>query len=353
MEDNQANEPVAPLREDGAVRIGIAGLGGHGRTIQYACEQAPNLHVTSVFDPNQEEAAAAANHFGCRISHSYEALIREKDIDAIVLVTPNHLHRSQVEAALSNGKDVFVEKPIANTITDGVAMIQKAEADGRVLMVGHNMRFGRAARKASDWIRQGKLGEIVSAEIHFSSDTGLILSKDAWRFKPEFCPLLPVMQLAVHAFDLIHYLIGRIEDVTTYTRSVTTEPGVIDSVTAVLRLEGGALGTMVSNYCTPVLFEYRIAGTEGLLRCTPDTFWFEQRGAGDAGIIEEDFSPYKNESYVRQMEAFGEAVRVQAIPETDGWVGLQALAVVEAMQRSAVNFISQPVQQFESQSLTI
>ncbi len=140
---------------------------------------------------------------------------------------------------------------------------------------------------------------------------------------------------------------------TTYTRSVTTEPGVVDSVTAVLRVEGGTLGTMVSNYCTPVLFEYRIAGTGGLLRCTPNTFWFQDRTAEEPTILEENFSSYGLESYVRQMEAFGEAVRVQAIPETDGWVGLQALAVVEAMQRSAVNLIPQPVQRFESQSLTI
>jgi predicted dehydrogenase len=83
-----------------AVRIGLVGLGGHGRTIQFACEQAPNLEVISVFDPVLEETEAAAARFGCRVAHSFEALIRENDVEAIVLVTPNHLHRSQVEAAL-------------------------------------------------------------------------------------------------------------------------------------------------------------------------------------------------------------------------------------------------------------
>jgi predicted dehydrogenase len=282
--------------------------------------------------------------------------MRENDVEASVLVTPNHLHRSQVEAALGAGKDVFVEKPIANMVADGVAMIQKAESDGRVLMVGHNMRFGRAARKAFELIRQGRLGTIVSTEIHFSSDTALHLSVDAWRLKPDLCPLLPVMQLAVHAFDLVHYLVGRIEEVGTFVRSVVTGPGVVDSVTAILRIEDGSMGVMVSNYCTPVLFDYRITGTEGVLRCTPHAIRFQSKQSGGDGsqdVEEADYSEYEMESYVRQMEVFGEAVRVQAIPETDGWVGLQALAVVEAMQRSAVIERPQAVQRFESESLAI
>ena len=337
------------MPEPPPVRIALVGLGGHGKTIQYACEQSPNLEVMAVYDLNLEEAEASAERFDCRIAPSYEILIREDDIDAISLVTPNHLHKAQVESALNAGKHVFVEKPIANTVADGLSMIQKAETNGLILMIGHNMRFSRSARKAKEWIEAGRLGTIVSTEIHFSSDTALHLPPDSWRLKPEFCPLLPVMQLAVHAFDLVHYLVGRIEDVSTFTRSISTGPNTVDAVTSSFSVAGGSLGTMVSNYCTPVLFEYRIAGTDGVLRCTPNSFWFQPRGEGE--FVEEDFSEFGLESYARQMEAFGRSVQEQTVPETDGWVGLQALAVVEAMQRSSIEQSPWKVQQFENPSV--
>src|SRR5690606_35171826 len=107
----------------------------------------------------------------------------------------------------------------------------------------------------------GHLGEIVTMEVHFSSDTALRLPRDSWRLRPEQCPLLPMMQLGIHGVDLVHYLAGPIETVFAHARSVTTPAGVVDSVTAQYTLSGGAHGTMISSYCSPVRFEYRIAGT--------------------------------------------------------------------------------------------
>ena len=133
-------------------------------------------------------------------------------------------------------------------------IITRAEAKGRVLMVGHNMRHWHAARQAKAFIAQGKLGQIISTEIHFSADTGMRLPVDSWRLKPDHCPMLPVMQLAIHGFDLVHFLVGYIVETTAYARSFLTNSEVVDSVTASFRLEDGSLGTMTSNYCTPELF---------------------------------------------------------------------------------------------------
>lgn len=331
-----------------STRVALVGLGGHGRTIQDACSEASNITVAGVYDPDETEAERAASRFDCPIAPNYDALIRSETIDALVLVTPNHLHRAQVESAIEVGLNVFVEKPIANTVSDGLSMIESAEAKGLVLMVGHNMRFSNATQKAKAYIDEGRLGHIVSTEMHFSSDSGRYLNDEEWRNKPEFCPLLPVMQLAVHGFDLIHYLAGRIEEVTTLSRSYLSRPGVVDSVTACYRLEDGSLGTMVSNYCTPVLFEYRIAGTEGIIRCTFDSFSYRSR---DGEVVEEeDYSDKTFDSYTKQMIAFGEAVATASLPAIDGWAGLQALAVVEAMQHSSLTGQPRKVPLFETQS---
>ena len=312
------------------LRIGIAGLGGHGRSIQDAVAAVPALCVGAVYDPDEGEARAAADRFGCPAAPSFDALLAH--VDAVVLVTPNALHRAQTQAAVAAGLDVFVEKPIANTVADGRAMVEAAEAAGRTLMVGHNMRFGAAMRWGREMIAAGRLGEVVSVEVHFSSDTGLRLSNASWRLRPDQCPLLPMMQLGIHGVDLIHYLVGPIQSVFARARAVTTTGGVVDSVVAAFDLTDGALGTMVSNYCTPVDFRVHIAGTEGALGGTPAVLSFTPRADGEPETHDASADGYA--SYAAQMQAFADAVRGRTEPETHGWAGTQALAVVEAMADS-------------------
>lgn len=307
--------------------------------MQRAAKQAEAVEVVAVYDPVADEAQAAATRFGCDAATSYDALLARDDLDAVILVTPNPLHRPQAEAAFAAGLDVFVEKPLANTVADGHAMIEAAQAHDRLLMVGHNMRFGRALRQAHRALRAGRLGEIVSFEIHFSADNTRRLPREAWRLRPDQCPLLPVMQLGIHAIDLVHYLIGTTEEVYAVARSVTTAPGVIDSVSATLRLATGPMGTLVSNYCTPAFFQLRIAGTDGLLRCTPHQLWLQAAadadGEGDGLAEAHDFRAYDLERSVLQLEAFATSIRQRTRPEVDGWTALRALAVVEALRRSA------------------
>ena len=339
-----------PTQQDQPVRLALVGLGGHGRTIQHAIAHTEALKVAAVYDPVTAEAEAAAERFGCDAALSYETLLARPDLDAVALVTPNPLHRLQAEAAFAAGLDVFVEKPIANTVADGRAMIGAGQARDHLLMVGHNMRYGRAMRLAHHTIRAGRLGKVVSFEIHFSADNTKRLAPDAWRLRPEACPLLPVMQLGIHAIDLVHYLIGATEAVYAVAQSVTTQPAVTDSVCATLHLETGAAGTLVSNYCTPAFFQLRIAGTEGLLRCTPHQLWFQPApdadGEGEGPAETHDFRAYDLERSVLQMEAFATSVRHRTRPEVDGWTGLHALAVVEALQQSVETGVRAQVASF-------
>lgn len=332
--------------DNDTVRVALVGLGGHGRTIQQATAEAAGLEVAAVFDVNDDEVEAAVARFGCVRAASYDVLLQRDDLDAVVLVTPNHLHRSQAEAAFAAGLDVFVEKPIANTVADGRAMVDAA--DGRVLMVGHNMRFNRSTRLAKQMLAEGRLGQPVSVEIHYSHEGARRLAPDAWRLRPDQCPLLPVMQLGIHGLDLVHDVLAPIEDIGGYARAVLTSGGAVDSVTATFRLANGLVGTMVSNYCTQTTFEIRIAGTEGTVRFTPHRLWYRRAAAtdprGDGDAEDYDFTMHDRESYRLQMEDFGRAVRQRTAPAVDGWKGLQALAVVEALEEAveARTFVAVP-----------
>ena len=324
--------------ERNRVQIGIAGLGGHGRTIVEAIERSDQYRVVAVFDPVLDERRRAEDLFGATGYHSFEEFLNAP-VQAVVLVTPNTLHHAQTLAAFAKGYHVFVEKPLANSVEHGQEMVEAAQRAGRILMTGHNFRRGRAQRLAKKYIEEGKLGEIVSFELHFSANNIPLLAKNAWRLNPEACPLLPVMQLGIHGIDLVHALLGPVHQVTSRSRTVVAPEGVVDAVTALLELENGVHGTMICNYCTPISFTCHVYGTEGYVQCTPHRFTFrlnedmDHGGEGPATVF--DFSDKPRESFLFQMEAFAKAILDGSEVETDGVAGLQALAVAEAMQKSA------------------
>ncbi|MCA0268066.1 MAG: TIM barrel protein [Bacteroidetes bacterium] len=315
------------------VRVGLVGLGGHGRTLQHAAEAAAGVEVVAVYDPNADEAALAAERFGVEASPSYEALLDTPGLDAVVLVTPNAVHRAQTEAALARGVHVLVEKPLAGTLDDAVAMLAAADTSGRVLMVGHNQRYGAPAQAALEAIRAGRIGEVVSMEIHYSSDTGVRLPPDAWRLRPGEVPLLPVTQLGLHGLDLVHALVGPISTTSAVARNVRISTGVADSVVAHFTTGTGAFGTLVSHYCTPVRFAWTITGTDGLLDGTVHTLDLVRPGEPTQRLVDVTDTPL--ESYTSMVEAFAAAVRTGSPPSADGRAGFLAQAVVEAMAASA------------------
>lgn len=321
------------------VRVGIVGLGGHGGNIQLSAQKSDRVEVVAVCDPNEEELAASIERFGCDGYREYSEMLDKSDFDAVVLVTPNHLHKDQTLAAFERGLDVMVEKPIANTVQDGLAMIEAAESHDRLLYVGHNMRFSLAYDAMKGYIDAGKLGKVITAEIHFSADNTRWLPEDSWRLDPSLCPMMPVMQLGVHGIDVMQSFLGPIVSVSAFKDAFTTRPGVTDSVTAAVKYAAGALGTLVSNYCTQVAFDFRISGTEATVFSTPHRGWYRKATETDShceGPKERfDYLEQHALSFERQMNAFAafvlDGVRSGATPAD----ALRAVAVVEALSESA------------------
>lgn len=320
------------------VNIALVGLGNHGRTIQQSAVDTPDVKVVAVFDPNDEEASAAALRFDCPQMASYEEILAMEHVEAVVLTTPNRLHRAQVEAAAAAGKHVLVEKPIANTMEDGHAMRHVMESAGRKLMVGHNMRRNPAIRRAHALIREGRIGTPVSTEIHYSAPGGLFLAEGAWRLSPTECPLLPVMQLAIHGIDQVQALYGNFAEVHAYSRAVVVKGGAVDQVSAVWRTHDGHHGTLTSNYCSSVQFTTRFTGTDGTLFTTPHRFSLTRRedtdGKGEGPAYKEDYRDQDGHSFQEQMQVFADHIRLDTPSETDAKTGLSALAVVEALFKS-------------------
>ena len=94
----------------------------------------------------------------------YRKLLDDKDVDAVVIATPDHWHALQFIHACDSGKDVYVEKPFSLTVTEGRKMVQTAERTKRVVQVGIQRRSSKFLQEASEFIRSGGIGHVTVAK---------------------------------------------------------------------------------------------------------------------------------------------------------------------------------------------
>ena len=317
------------------VRVGQAGIANHGRTIVNATRDAGNLQLISCFDINGAANQAVAAEFGARAATSFDELVSDPSIDAVLLVTPNHLHAEQARKAFSAGKHVFVEKPIANTVAEAKEMIDLAERAGLTLMVGHNTRRRGVFRRAKELLEQRRIGKVAAVEANLSRPAGIQPGLPAWKADPTRSILLPMTQLGIHFVDTVAYLLGPISRVSCFAANVAMPDGIRDSAAALLQLASGISVSLTSSYVSADAYFLRIYGTEGTLHCSPVQLRLELLQNGELKEVqEEDFSSEGLQSFILQMSEFGECVLKGTRPETGGMEGLNALAVIEAMTRS-------------------
>ena len=146
---------------------------GYGRIAQShlsaALEIANLVRIIGIVSRSPEKAKECMEKFCVPRSYSsLEEALLEPDIDAIVLCLPNHLHAQASVKCLSAGKHVLVEKPMANTVDECDLMIQAAERNGKILMIGQSRRFYESVFESKRIAEQNRLGRLmtISADLY-------------------------------------------------------------------------------------------------------------------------------------------------------------------------------------------
>lgn len=151
--------PVAPSDK---ITLGFIGVGGMGQGHLHSFVANPRARVLAVADPYGPHREQARSHVGpgCDAYVDYRQLLARRDIDAVVIATPDHWHALTAVHACEAGKDVFCEKPLSLTIEDGRAMRDAARRYGRVFQVGSQQRTGANFRFACELVRNGRIGKV-------------------------------------------------------------------------------------------------------------------------------------------------------------------------------------------------
>ncbi len=162
------------------IALGVIGLGKQGNILTNAFLRDTRVQVVAgsdVWDSKREwfkqETAKAyeknrdvTNYKGVETYLDYRELLERDDIDGVIIATPDHWHGIQAVDALKAGKDVFCEKPLTNTIQEGIDMVQAVRKYQRVFQTGSMQRSWEIFRKAKELVSAGKLGDIMQVQVN-------------------------------------------------------------------------------------------------------------------------------------------------------------------------------------------
>lgn len=248
------------------IGVGLIGSGFIGKVHALAYRSAPAVfdlkeppRLAVLADVDEPAASAAAAELGFeRGTGDWHSLVQDPSVDLVDITTPNHLHEEMALAAISAGKAVYCEKPLAPTAAGATRMMQAAEAAGIRTMVGFNYLKNPITALAKEIIESGEIGEVFGYRgWHFEDymhDPDTLVN--AWRLDPATGDGV-TSDLASHAISMARYLAGDIVEVSAYRSTVVSRRNVgegpvdvtvPDTVGALIRLAGGATGTLEASW---------------------------------------------------------------------------------------------------------
>ncbi len=330
--------------------LALIGTGRWGRVLAAALNRVPELELLTCYSRGEESRRAFAADFGCMDVGSFEDAISHPGVEGVLLVTPNHVHADQAIACAQRGRHIFIEKPIADSLSDGRAIAQACHEAGVILMVGHAFRRLGAARRVKRAIDEGLLGQVVLAEANFSLPGGL-LKPGQWRYYRETCPGGPLMQLGVHHADTLQYWLGPVARVQGSFAHLATSAEIDDVGVALLEFGSGVRGVLTGSYVSPHTYFLRLFGSQATLTYETDmTVWPRAAEMDPATTLtlqtrngREVLSFETRDMLAEELAEFGRCIRDQAEPETGAAEGLRALAVIRGTLASNERGMAVPI----------
>ena len=310
------------------VRVACIGMGWWSDVLADAVQRSKKLKIVACYTRSEEKRRAFAAKYGCRAAPSYEAVLEDRAIEAIVNTTPNDVHLETTRAAAAAGKHVFLDKPIANTVSEGRAITEVCRKAGVILGMGYQRRRESQFRWIKQQIDAGVFGKMVNAEANISRDRFGKIDLNSWRYQAAGMPGGVMLQIGIHYTDVLEYLIGPIKAVRGHFSQLVLPGDNPDVASFILEHDSGALSTLNASYASAS--EYYLMNVYGK---DATTYYDMHNGlrmlkrGGDKPVA---VPSAKNDTFVEELEEFAAAVRGNGKPEVGGEYATTSLAVVRA-----------------------
>ncbi len=320
----------------GDLRAAVIGLGSMGANHARVLSDMAGVELVAVADADPARVAKATHGRSLPGFPDALALLAEARPDFVSVVVPTGLHELVALQVIAAGVSLLVEKPIAATLAAAERVAKAAEAAGVVLTVGHIERFNPAVRELKRRLAAGQGGRVLQVK-----------ARRVGPFPHRIRDVGVIHDLAPHDIDIMRYLLGDEVDrvYAEAQRHINTDNE--DIFAGMLHFRGGALGLLDINWLTPtkersltVLCEKGmfVADYAAQSLAFYENFAASAREGAIASVTEGPMTryPIENREPLRvELESFRDAVRGHTEPEVTAADGIAALAVAEALVRSA------------------
>ncbi|OGV54578.1 MAG: hypothetical protein A2X49_11220 [Lentisphaerae bacterium GWF2_52_8] len=229
------------------------------------------IRIKALYDLNEKTASALKEQFSldCEICTSVDAMLGIKELDGVIISTPNNTHCELTLKALEAGKNVLVEKPMAVSLKDADKMIKAAEKKRLHLQVNQSLRFIPAYVKIKNLIDSGKIGQPLHIRCiragSSSPDKGWAPGSKWFTSKAHGGGI--VMDIAVHMADMLGWYFGKVKSIYSLTKSRIDEKQATDNAISLFDFENGASGVLELSWTIPTgAGMIEIYGTKGTIR---------------------------------------------------------------------------------------
>lgn len=196
------------------LRIGLVGAGNIAKVHLDAYKKVENAEIVAICDINEKVLKATAEKYGIAKTYLSESeMIKNEDLDAVDVCVWNCSHAECSIEALNAGLNVLCEKPMATSAAEAEKMIEAAEKNNKLLMIGFVCRFGDEAKIAKDFIDKDYLGDIYYSKATYLRRHG---APGGWFTDKSRSSGGPVIDLGVHVIDLTRYLMGSPKPVSVF-----------------------------------------------------------------------------------------------------------------------------------------
>jgi len=322
------------------LKIGVLGVGEMGRRhAENLRRLVPEAQLVAVADVASDRAAQAASEL--EIEHSFpslEEMLAHKDLQAVLIATPDKFHAKAIQAAAAAGKDILCEKPIATTLADAHDALNAVARAGVRLQIGFMRHYDPAYEAAMKRVEAGEIGEpVVFKSVGRDKDVPPIAGYQSGVNGMLF------YNNTIHDFDLARWLMrDEVTEAHAYT-TVAIRPEVAqygDVVAGVVNLKyaGGAIGNVESYVQALYAYDVRteVVGSKGSifvgsLQKTPATFLSVN---GGTEILADHFLSRFADAYAAEVKDFVHNMLCEQPPRVSGDDGLKALAIAVAAEQS-------------------
>jgi predicted dehydrogenase len=325
------------------LQVAIIGAGNIGRLRADIINRSTHSRVELVADIDSNRARLLAETVGARSTTDCESAVEDPKIDLVVVSTPTKFHAEASKKALSAGKHVLCEKPLARSVTEASAMVAAANPSA-VLKTGFNYRHMAHVRKAKEMLATGVLGPVYFLRCRYGHGGRPGYEKD-WCTDKELSGGGVLLEQGIHIIDLVRYLLGEPAEVLAETpRFFWNFPEVEDNCFVLLRTRDSQIAQLHFSWTQWVnVLSLEIFGRDGYLFLSgrdrhygPQQLIWGKRQCNHSRPEEEvfDFAP-PDDSWVREWDDFVSALQQGIEPTSNATDGIRALEIIEAAYRSS------------------